>query len=114
MVLAERSKFTGETIANVNNRLQQAEQRSEAAAKGELAETKPGEYIVASVVVATQGKLSLPKISTTQDVRQALSRLGAISSDRLLAVEILWTPQASGETLTSDEMIAEYPELTLI
>lgn len=114
LVLAERSKFTGETIANVNNRLQQAEQRSEAAAKGELAETKPGEYIVASVVVATQGKLSLPKISTTQDVRQALSRLGAISSDRLLAVEILWTPQASGETLTSDEMIAEYPELTLI
>jgi uncharacterized membrane protein len=114
LVLAERSKFTGETITNVNNRLQQAELRSEAADKGELAPTQPGEYIVASVVVATQGKLSLPKISTTQDVRQALSRLGAISSDRLLAVEILWTPQASGETLTSDEMIAEYPELTLI
>jgi len=47
-------------------------------------------------------------------VRQALSTLGAVSSDRLLAVEVLWTPQASGETLTADEMIAEYPELTLI
>ena len=69
---------------------------------------------MATVVVATQGKLDLPKISTTQDVRQALSKLGAVSSENLMAVEILWTPQASGETLTSDEMIAEYPSLTLI
>ncbi|MGF1457739.1 MAG: DUF1517 domain-containing protein [Leptolyngbyaceae cyanobacterium] len=112
LVLAERSKFTGETMSNVNNRLQQAD--AAANESGELAQTKPGEYIVASVIVATQGKLGLPKVSSPQDVRQALSTLGAVSSDRLLAVEILWTPQASGETLTSDEMIAEYPELTLI
>jgi len=112
LVLAERSKFTGETVSNVNNRLQQAE--AQPAEAGELAPTQPGAYIVASVIVATQGKLNLPKVSSTQDVRQALSTLGAVSSDNLLAVEILWTPQASGETLTSDEMIAEYPELTLI
>lgn len=114
LVLAERSKFTGETVSNVNNRLQQAESKMTVAPKGELAETKPGEYIVASVIVATQGKLNLPKVSSTDDVRKALSALGAVSSDRLLAVEILWTPQASGETLSSDEMIAEYPQLTLI
>ena len=114
LVLAERSKFVGESLSNVNSRLQQATARAELSGKGELAENEPGAYIVASVVVATQGKLGLPKISSTQDVRQALSQLGAVSSDDLLAVEILWTPQASGETLTSDEMIAEYPELTLI
>jgi len=112
LVLAERSKFTGETVSNVNNRLQQAD--AKVAESGELAPTQPGAYIVASVIVATQGKLNLPKVSSTQDVRQALSTLGAVSSDRLLAVEVLWTPQASGETLTSDEMIAEYPELTLV
>lgn len=112
LVLAERSKFTGETVSNVNNRLQQAEAKT--AEGGELAPTQPGQYLVASVIVATQGKLNLPKVSSTQDVRQALSTLGAVSSDRLLAVEVLWTPQASGETLTADEMIAEYPDLTLI
>ena len=112
LALAERSKFTGETVSNVNNRLQQAE--TQTADSGDLAKTAPGQYLVASVIVATQGKLKLPKVSSTQDVRQALSTLGAVSSDNLLAVEILWTPQASGETLTSDEMIAEYPELTLI
>jgi uncharacterized membrane protein len=65
-------------------------------------------------VVAAQGSLKLPKISSTEDVRQALSQLGAIASDRLLAVEVLWTPQASGETLSADEMVAAYPTLTLI
>ncbi|MBE7380162.1 MAG: DUF1517 domain-containing protein [Leptolyngbya sp. SIO1E4] len=115
LVLAERSKLTGETLSNVNSKLQQGATRAELSGKGDLTTTEePGAYIVATVVVATQGKLDLPKISTTQDVRQALSKLGAVSSDRLLAVEVLWTPQASGETLTSDEMIAEYPNLTLI
>ncbi|MGD1860294.1 MAG: DUF1517 domain-containing protein [Leptolyngbyaceae cyanobacterium] len=113
LVLAERSKLTGETVSNVNSRLQQV-QSSTTEAGGDLASTEPGSYLVASVIVATQGKLNLPKVSSTQDVRQTLSALGAVSSDRLLAVEILWTPQASGETLTADEMIAEYPELTLI
>lgn len=113
LVLAERSKFSAETLTNVNARLEQAKARVEAKG-GELAEMKPGEYIVASVIVATQGKLSLPRVSSPQDVRKALSALGSVSSDRLLAVEILWSPQASGETLSSDEMIAEYPELTLI
>lgn len=114
LVLAERSKLSGETLANVNNQLQQGSSKGELAGKGELADAQPGSYIVATLVVAAQGKLDLPKISTTQDVRQSLSKLGAVSSDRLMAVEILWTPQASGESLTADEMIAEYPQLTLV
>ncbi|MEO1299985.1 MAG: DUF1517 domain-containing protein, partial [Cyanobacteria bacterium J06636_16] len=113
-VLAERSKLTGETLSNVNSQLQEAKAKVALAGKGELTETQPGEYLVATLVVAAQGKLDLPKISTTQDVRQALSKLGAVSNDRLMAVEVLWTPQSSGETLTADEMIAEYPSLTLI
>ncbi|MEM8807222.1 MAG: DUF1517 domain-containing protein, partial [Cyanobacteria bacterium P01_G01_bin.38] len=35
-------------------------------------------------------------------------------SDRLMAIEVLWTPQVSGETLTDDELIAEYPNLKLV
>lgn len=113
MALAERSKFSGETLSNVNSRLRQSEMT---ASSGSLTQTEalPGEYIVATLLVAVQGQLNLPKVSSTQDLRQALSALGSVASDRLLAVEILWTPQASGETLTADEMIAEYPNLTLI
>lgn len=109
--LAERSKFTAETLSNVNNQLKSA------APKAELpgdTDQQPGEYIVATLVVAAQGKLDLPDIKTEQDLRRALSQIGAISSDRLLAVEVLWTPQQSGETLTADELIAEYPNLRLV
>ncbi|MBD0335643.1 MAG: DUF1517 domain-containing protein [Cyanobacteria bacterium Co-bin13] len=111
LALAERSKFTGETLTNINNRLQQADP---VAALPGSADQQPGEYIVATVVVGVQGKLDLPTIHSEQDLRRALSQIGAVSSERLLAVEVLWTPQQSGETLTADELIAEYPELQLV
>ncbi|MDA0673327.1 MAG: DUF1517 domain-containing protein [Cyanobacteria bacterium] len=113
LALAERSKFSGETLSNVNSQIQQTSSVS-VADRTDLSTDAPGQYIVATLIVATQGKLTLPKISNPQDVRQVLSQLGAIASDRLLAVEVLWTPQASGETLSADEMVAAYPSLTLI
>jgi uncharacterized membrane protein len=64
--------------------------------------------------VGTEGKLELPTINSSDDLRQALRQIGGISSDRLLAVEILWTPQAEGDTLTSDDLMAEYPDLKLV
>ncbi|MEO1445699.1 MAG: DUF1517 domain-containing protein, partial [Cyanobacteria bacterium J06635_11] len=62
----------------------------------------------------SQGKLNLPKITSEDDVREALNKIGAISSEQLMAVEVLWTPQKTGETLTADEMVAEYPNLQLV
>ncbi|NJO42797.1 MAG: DUF1517 domain-containing protein [Cyanobacteria bacterium CRU_2_1] len=116
LALAERSKFTAETLSNVNNQLRQAPDKlalSEGA--GQLAELNaPGEYIVVTLLVAAQGKLELPKVNNTQDLRQAISQIGSVSSDRLLAVEILWTPQAEGDTLSTEDMLVEYPDLKLV
>ncbi|WP_121971287.1 DUF1517 domain-containing protein [Leptolyngbya sp. BC1307] len=116
LAIAERSKFTGETLSNVNAQISQAPDKKALGGDGSesaLAEA-PGEYIVATVLVASQGKLKLPPISSQADVRQALNQIGAVSSEQLMAVEVLWTPQVSGETLSADELIAEYPNLTLI
>ncbi|PZO44772.1 MAG: hypothetical protein DCF17_03415 [Shackletoniella antarctica] len=109
--LSARSRFSEETISNVNSQITQAAPK--AALPGDT-DQAPGEYILATVVVATQGKLDLPNVSSTADLRQALSQIGAVSSENLLAVEVLWTPQQSGETLSSDELVAAYPELKLI
>ncbi|HZG40341.1 MAG TPA: DUF1517 domain-containing protein, partial [Nodosilinea sp.] len=109
--LAARSRVSAETLSNVNNQLTQAEPQALLTGSGDEA---PGEYILATVVVATQGKLDLPNIYSSADLRQALSQIGAISGENLLAVEVLWTPQQSGETLSGDELIAQYPELKLI
>lgn len=117
--LAERSKFTAETLSNVNNLLKGADSQTALPAgetNGSLVELKSesGEYIVVTVLAATLGELQLPKVNSTDDLRQALRQFGAIPGDRLLAMEVLWTPQAEGDTLSSDDMIAEYPNLKLI
>lgn len=118
--LAERSKFSEETLSNYNNQLTAKDAQGSLPGNqtnGELVTQQsegPGEYIVVTIVVGTEGKLQLPTINSTEDLRRALSQIGAISSEQLLAVEVLWTPQASGDTLTSDDMVAEYPDLKLI
>ncbi|EDX85211.1 conserved hypothetical protein [Synechococcus sp. PCC 7335] len=116
LAIAERSKFTRESLSNVNAQISQAKSKAALNSSGELATAEdPGEYIVATILVASQGKLNLPKNTTsTDDVRQAINRIGSISSEQLMAVEVLWTPQVPGETLSADELIAEYPNLQLV
>jgi uncharacterized membrane protein len=116
LALSERSKFTAETLSNVNNQLREgSSQASLPADGGQLVTTEaPGEYLVVTILVGTEGKLELPTINSSDDLRQALRQIGGISGDRLLAVEILWTPQAEGDTLTSDDLMAEYPDLKLV
>lgn len=113
LALSERSKFTAETLSNVNNQLKQGSALT-VAEKGALAEQDPGEYIVVTLLVATQGQLELPKINSSEDLRKALSQLGSVSGDRLMALEVLWAPQAEGDVLTRDDLLTEYPDLKLV
>lgn len=123
LALAERSKFTEETLSNVNNQLKAASSYKALAPENlsdrpdnptDLITSGPGEYIVVTLLAATLGNLQLPPINNADDLRQALRIIGAISGDRLLAIEVLWTPQAQGDTLTSDDLLAEYADLKLI
>lgn len=120
LLLTERSKFTRETLSNVNNQLRQAPidavlvGNDEGGALTTQPLNDPGEFIVVTLLAGVQGELKLPTINSTEDLRQALGILGGISSDRLLALEILWTPQAEGDVLTRDDLIVEYPNLKLI
>lgn len=114
--LAERSKFTEETLSNFESQLRQASSLKATSEKGgEIVATEsPSEYIIVTLLVGAQGKLELPKINSSDDLNQALRQIGGISSDRLLAIEVLWTPQAEGDTLTSDDLMAGYPNLKLV
>ena len=112
LALTERSKFQAETLSNVKQELKQASTAT--LVKSDELTQAPGEYILVTLLVAFQGKLSLPKVQSEPDLRQALNQLGAVSSDQLLALEVLWTPQAEGDTLTSDDLVAAYPDLKLL
>jgi len=117
--LTERSKFTEETLSNVNNAIDQGNAKS-LEGNGNKAEStiqpseENNEYIVATVIVGATGNIAMPKINNPDDMRQALQQIGSIGSDRLLAVEILWTPQADGDTLSTDDILAYYPNLKLV
>ena len=109
LALAERSKFTSETLSNVNS--------VKNTAKYTASDTLPdseGAYIVVTVLIGVAGKLKLSSINDTNDLRQALQDMAGIGSDRLLAIEILWSPQATGDTLTSNDIIMNYPNLKLV
>ncbi|MBW4635435.1 MAG: DUF1517 domain-containing protein [Iphinoe sp. HA4291-MV1] len=118
--LAERSKFTGETLSNVNNQLKAANPKDALPAADELNNPTrlitegPGEYIIVTLLAATLGKFQLGDINNADDLRQALRQFGSMPGDQLLAIEVLWTPQAEGDTLTSDDVLAEYPDLKLV
>lgn len=116
--LTERSKFTDETLSNINNVIDDDSQTALGGATPDGAiqvkSEESGEYIVATVIVGATGNLNLPTINGTDDMRQALQQIGSLGSDRLLAIEILWTPQADGDTLTSDDILAYYPNLKLV
>ena len=115
--LTERSKFTEETLANVNSQIQQAKEDALPPSQqgGEIqVKQVEGEYIVATIVVGVLGSLKLPTVNSSEDLRQALQQLGSVGSDRLLAMEVLWTPQAEGDTLSTDDILAYYPNLKLV
>jgi uncharacterized membrane protein len=104
-------------IHNVNNQLRQAASGNLIAGKGgELANSpdSSGDYILVTLVVASIGRAELSAVNDSSEMRQVLQQVGAIDSDRLLAIEVLWTPQAEEDTLTTDDILAAYPNLKLM
>ncbi|MBD2694023.1 DUF1517 domain-containing protein [Anabaena catenula] len=115
--LAERSKFSEETLSNVNNQLKSVlakELPGEVDNPTRLISEGPGEYLIVTLLAATLGKFEIPQINSADDLRQALRQIGSLPGEQLLALEVLWTPQAEGDTLTSDDLFAEYPDLKLV
>jgi uncharacterized membrane protein len=111
--LSERGKFQEETLSNYGA----LRQKSATAvlpglndAEAQLAQA-PGEYIVVTLLVASQGKLNLPQIQSAEDIQRSLGQLGAVGADNLLAMRVLWTPQADGDTLSAEDVVEAYPNL---
>lgn len=114
--LAERGKFTTETLSKVNSQLRQADSNAVLNSTGELAtaEQERGEYIIVTLIVAATRSIQLPKINGDSDLRQALQTLGSLDGSALVAIEAIWTPQANGDALTTDDIMAYYPDLKLV
>ncbi|KAG8097840.1 hypothetical protein GUJ93_ZPchr0013g34652 [Zizania palustris] len=65
---------------------------------------------VITILVAAEGVHKLPSINSSSDLKTALQKL-AIPSSKILAVEVLWTPQNENDTLSERELLEDYPLL---
>ncbi|TYG47785.1 hypothetical protein ES288_D11G369200v1 [Gossypium darwinii] len=102
--IEERGKFDEETLVNVSNirRLSTTFQK---------ASVFNNEYIVITILVAAEGVHKLPLIKGSGDLAVALQKLASIPTSKILAVEILWTPQNENDTLSERELLEDYPLL---
>jgi uncharacterized membrane protein len=60
------------------------------------------------------GKLEPQDISDGESLKANMNLLGSIPRDRLLALEVLWTPQDEGDYFTKEELITDYPTLNTL
>ncbi|KAF4374407.1 uncharacterized protein LOC133034931 [Cannabis sativa] len=102
--IEERGKFDEETLVNVNNLKRHS-------TKSQRASGFSNEYIVITVLVAAEGVHKLPAINGGKDLKEALQKLASIPSNKILAVEVLWTPQNENDTLSERELLEDYPLL---
>ncbi|MBV5259728.1 DUF1517 domain-containing protein [Synechococcus moorigangaii CMS01] len=112
LALSERSKFTAETLSNVDNERNVA--GNSASADLVKSEETPNEYIMVTIIAGAMGKVELQKVTDSQSLEQAIRQIGALGGDRLLALEVLWTPQAMGDTLSTDDILTYYPNINLV
>lgn len=109
--LEERSKFRLETLVNLGGQVQ----RRSGATAITATQADPAAYIVVTLLLGTaDDQPLLAEVRSTEELKQALQRLGAISSDYLLIYELLWSPQDERDSLSREELIAQYPELVQI
>ncbi|XVF31194.1 hypothetical protein REPUB_Repub16aG0124500 [Reevesia pubescens] len=102
--IEERGKFDEETLVNVNNIKRQS-------TKSQKASGFSNEYIVITILVAAEGVHKLPPINGSGDLREGLQKLASIPTSKILAVEVLWTPQNENDTLSERELLEDYPLL---
>jgi hypothetical protein len=102
----ERSKLERELTTNVaGSRSASSSLRTAGASDA------TSEYIAVTLLVASRQGVDLKGAETAEQLRESLQRLAAVSSDDLLALEVIWQPEGAGEVLSAEELITAYPQL---
>lgn len=102
--IAERSKFSSETLSNVEGKIRTKQQVTE--------DSDDTGYLVVTLLFGTvDDKPLFDKINTEQQLTATLQQLAAMREDYLLKFELLWSPQTEGVYLTDEELLTEYTKM---
>lgn len=109
LALSERSKLSMELTTNVGGRISSAQGRD---GRGAGDADASSDFIAITLLVASSGRLTLPKVTGADQLRTALQSLGAVAADDLLALEVIWQPEGAGDVLSTEELLTAYPQLS--
>ena len=103
--MAERARFEVERIRVADGSVRRAQTAATVGAEAL-------EYLVVTVIVATRAPLARIQAPRDRESLEAvLSEFGAISSNTLLGLEVVWTPADPEDSLTETDLMTTYPEL---
>ncbi|CAH2047051.1 unnamed protein product, partial [Thlaspi arvense] len=112
--IEERGKFDEETLVNVNSiKRQSSKIRTASGFSNEyiVVHYSKIERLVVTILVAAEGVHKLQPINGSTDLKEALLKLGSIPRNKIMAVEVLWTPQNEEDALSERELLEDYPLL---
>ncbi|MCA1992311.1 MAG: DUF1517 domain-containing protein [Coleofasciculus sp. S288] len=105
----KRSKFSAETLTNINGKVNHKEVATPDFYDGSA------DYIVVTLLVGTaDDKPLFGEIRSAEALRDALTRVASIQPDYLLVFELLWSPQRDTDTLSYDQLLTEYTDMLQI
>ncbi len=105
--ITERSKLKAELTSNYSGQIS-----SSINTQSNPGDSDPtNEYIVITILVAAKKDLRLDNSVNNELITEALRLLGSISSNDLIALEVIWQPDGEGEALREEELITQYPNL---
>lgn len=105
-----RARFRRELVRNADGVVTEA-------APGELAarpEEGPGLIVVTVVTVARRKLRAVTDLRDAASIRAALDDRCSVAADQLVAFEVVWSPAAEDDRMSSAELEQHYPDLSLI
>ncbi len=106
-VAQERAKLSEELTVNVDGVRRHASMQQRAPA------AEVGRYLVVTLIVASgYPEFAAYATPSLQELEGTMQRLGTLLASDLLALEVIWSPENPDDSLTEDELLTEYPELS--
>ena len=105
--MTERSKLRAEVTSNVAGERRTDELSEKSAGEADAA----NEYIVVTILVASNSRIKLSESISSEQLRESLRILGSTSSTDLMALEVIWQPEGRGDVLSAEEVVTSYPNL---
>ena len=99
--ITERSKLQAEITTNYSGHIETSSNPNITAGDSD----PTNELIAVTIIVASKKDLKLNQFIDNEKITETLRILGSISSNDLIALEVIWQPEGKGDSLSEEELL---------